>query len=474
MSTAGSIVLHRIISGDPAALDSWTRLSPEYFTPDLRVIYKAIFKFYNEYNKLPNLAELELYTRNAQTQDALVLLMSSNPPEEAALDIATNILIDEHVQGLALEGIEKFVNKITAYNSEEIVQGISEIAYEIENQVKTKSNIYTLDELSLFEEEKNKVFIPLGLNNTMDAQITGVMRGELMLIGGQRGNGKSLVCANVCVNEYLQGYIAPYYTIEMRASQIYRRLAAIEAEVDAMRLRSGIPNDDEKLKLARALIKKYDVDQQQVFDEFRSQNLNLVWLQNHLRASGTYRQDNQMIIVDNPQLSLADIDSSLMKLKARHGDKIRMVIVDYLNQISPSMTVQDKFDWKEQITIASTLKAFAQKHDVIMIVPYQIDSNGEARFSKGILDSPDYAMVLKAHKDADNPRMEFATTKARDVPPFSVCSKINWETLKISPEDAPNSSPQEEKPSDESFGAKSQKIVDIATSTTPGDGGQFF
>ena len=128
MSTAGSIVLHRIISGDPAALDSWTRLSPEYFTPDLRVIYKAIFKFYNEYNKLPNLAELELYTRNAQTQDALVLLMSSNPPEEAALDIATNILIDEHVQGLALEGIEKFVNKITAYNSEEIVQGISEIA----------------------------------------------------------------------------------------------------------------------------------------------------------------------------------------------------------------------------------------------------------------------------------------------------------------------------------------------------------
>lgn len=466
MSNAGSIVLHRIISGDPLALEVWTKLSPEYFSADLRIIYKSIAKFYDDYNKLPSFSELQLYSRNAQAQDALVLLMSSNVPEDATLDIATDILVDEHVQNMALTGIEKLVTNITGYNAEEIIASISEVAYDIESRVKIASNIVTLDELNLFEEENSKTFIPLGLNNRMDSQITGALRGELLLLGGKRGHGKSLVCANMCVNEYLQGFVVPYYTIEMRAGQIYRRLAAIESEVDAMRLRSGTSSDEEKLKLAVNLVKKFEVDPNDFLNEFRTRNNDFLWLQESLRKRAKLRESNQMIIIDNPQLSLPDIDNSLQKLKARHGDKIRMVIVDYINQIKPSATTVDKFDWKEQVALASTLKAFAEKHDVIMVVPYQIDNSGEARFSKGILDSPDYAILLDANKDVDNPHMKFTTTKARDVPPFEVASKIDWGTLKISPEEVvitqkASSDSQEE---GDSYAKKAGAVSDIAGS----------
>jgi len=81
------------------------------------------------------------------------------------------------------------------------------------------------------------------------------------------------------------------------------------------------------------------------------------------------KEDNQIIIVDNPHLSLVDIDTTLARLKARFGQKIRKVAIDYLNQIE----VVDKYDWKAQIGISSKLKELANKHDVILAVPYQVD-----------------------------------------------------------------------------------------------------
>ena len=87
------------------------------------------------------------------------------------------------------------------------------------------------------------------------------------------------------------------------------------------------------------------------------------------------------------------------------------------------------------------MKALAEKHDVVMVAPYQIDANGEARFSKGILDSPDYAILLQAYKTAEHggtdtvDAMKFSTTKARDVPPFEAASAVDWHTLKIKSED---------------------------------------
>ena len=109
-----------------------------------------------------------------------------------------------------------------------------------------------------------------------------------------------------------------------------------------------------------------------------------------------------------------------------------MVAVDYVNQIQ----VPDKFDWQSQITISSTLKELAAKHDVAIAAPYQIDATGEARFSKGILDSADYAIILEASQDETCPYIKFETTKARDVPPFSVCSDMDWKTLRILPTEA--------------------------------------
>ena len=106
---------------------------------------------------------------------------------------------------------------------------------------------------------------------------------------------------------------------------------------------------------------------------------------------------------------------------------MRMGIIDYLNQIR----VPDIYSWESQIHISKSLKEMAAKYDMALAIPYQIDKNGEARFSKGILDSTDVAITIKACKDEDNPSMAFTSTKARDLDEFQFASVVDWRTLRI-------------------------------------------
>ena len=139
------------------------------------------------------------------------------------------------------------------------------------------------------------------------------------------------------------------------------------------------------------------------------------------------KQDNQLIIIDNQRLTLADIDMNIQKFKSQFGDKLRTVIVDYVNQIE----IEDIYAWKQQITLSKQLKNFARKYDVVMITPYQIDKDGEARFAKGLLDAADISMILKAEQD----HITFESTKQRSTSAFKLNSGINWDTLRIHPEE---------------------------------------
>lgn len=428
------IVLSSVLSEKDSALQIWAKLKHSYFSVEYQPIFRSITNFYATHQKLPTKGELELSLNRAISESPIYgLFLNFEPPEDIDPLIALKILVDEYTQNSALDKIEKLVNKISELSSEEVIEKIAVAAYELEQESDIQSTIYSVQDIELFSIDPTRNYIPLGINNTMDNKIIGVARSEVVLIGGRRGSGKSLVCSNIVVNEYLNGFIAPYYTIEMRANQIHRRNIGMEAGVLSMNLRNNTLTEAEKDAIARVLCNKY-VDGERGLAVY-AENRDLHAVEMELKKC-ELKTDSQIIIVDNPHLSLVDLDTSLTRLKALYGDKIRLVAVDYLNQIK----VPDKYDWQSQITISSTLKELAAKHDVVFIVPYQIDATGEARFSKGILDSADYAVILTAEQDAANPYIKFETTKARDIPPFSVMSVMDWGTLKISPTEAHTSS----------------------------------
>lgn len=430
MSNTALVVLHSILANDSQNLQIWSQLKLSYFPVEYQPIFRAIHQFYNSHKKLPSLTELSLTLNRAISESPIYgMFLDFELPEDVEPTVALKILVDEYTQSLALDKIEKIVTKISELSTEDVVDRLANAAYEIEQETDVQSAIYSVQDVELFAEDVTKSFIPMGINNSMDAKIIGIARSEILLIGGYRGAGKSMVCSNLAVNEYLNGFVSVYYTIEMRAAQVHRRNIGIEAGISAMNLRNGTLTPAEKDAVARVLTNKYS-DSEEAMKNYQ-EHRNLHTLEIELKKC-TLIKDNQIIIVDNPQLSLVDIDTSLARLKALYGDKLRLVKIDYLNQIK----VPDKYDWQSQIYISSTLKELAAKHDVAMAIPYQIDMNGEARFSKGILDSADMAIIIKGDKDPENPRLDIETTKARDTPPFKVRSVMDWETLQIKPIEA--------------------------------------
>lgn len=424
------VVLHSVLGETELSLQIWSQLKLDYFPVEYQPVFRALSQFYTSHGKLPSKSELTLaLTRSISESPIYGLFLSFEPPEDIDALVALKVLVDEYIQESALDKLEKLVTKISEYSGEEVIDKIANIAYDLESSSDVQSTMYSVQDIELFGQDPKVSYIPLGLNNNMDNNIIGVARSETILIGGRRGSGKSIVCSNLVVNEYLNGYTSAYFTIEMRAAQVHRRNIGIEAGISSVSLRNGNLTHEEKAKVAETLCRKY-TDSGKVLSSFYEHN-DLHKLEIELKKC-TLNKDNQIIIIDSPHLSLVDIDTTLARLKATYGKKLRMVAVDYVNQIQ----ITDKFDWQSQITISSTLKELAAKHDVAIAAPYQIDATGEARFSKGILDSADYAIILEASQDEKCPYIKFETTKARDVPPFSVCSNMDWKTLRILPTEA--------------------------------------
>jgi hypothetical protein len=147
-----------------------------------------------------------------------------------------------------------------------------------------------------------------------------------------------------------------------------------------------------------------------------------------------------MIIVDDRELTLSSIDLHIGKAKAKFGDKLKLVVVDYINQIV--LEGSDQYDWKPQIEVSKKLKNLARKYEIVMVSPYQIDASGEARFAKGILDAADIALVMEAH-DKDTQAVSFETTKIRGGKEMGFTCPIDWDTLRISPQSIDKPASQE-------------------------------
>jgi replicative DNA helicase len=277
------------------------------------------------------------------------------------------------------------------------------------------------------ELEKERVY--LGLNNTFDAVLGGVARQELILIGGKRGSGKSITSSNIFVNQYESGNSSIYFSIEMTAQETMERNLAILANVNLQNLKQHKLTDDEVLRVVKARAGMFQ-DADATVGEFM-RHRDRFKFEEHLVRNHLLKTDNQMIIVDDRDLTLSSIDLHIGKAKAKFGDKLKVAVVDYINQIVLEGT--DQYDWKPQIEISKKLKNLARKYEIVMVSPYQIDATGEARFAKGILDAADIALTMEAH-DKETNAISFETTKIRGGKEMAFTCPIDWDTLRISPQ----------------------------------------
>lgn len=419
------LVLNRILADPANGLEAWAKLKLSFFGTEYTSIYSAIAKYYSKNSGLPSFDDLEVSVRDPLLKNNLKALSKLECPEDVSIDLLVTAIIDEFTQDETLKRIEGFVDNITLLDTEEIKQELANILLHLEEKTHTSEKVCLMSDITVLEEEElHATQIPLGFSNKFDAEIRATTQ-DLVMIGGKRGSGKSVVATNIFNNQYENGNVGLIFSIEMDKREIFNRSLSIMTGVPHSRIRNGEFRPEDLKKIAKARADMF-MDTEAIYNEYLDTG-DFRHFEHSLVKDHKLKPDNQLIIIDNNRLTLADIDMNIQKYKSQFGDKLSTVVVDYVNQIE----IDDIYAWKQQITLSKQLKTFARKYGIVMVTPYQIDDTGEARFAKGLLDAADVSLILKANDDY----LEFESTKSRSTSAFKMNSAITWDTLKIHPEE---------------------------------------
>lgn len=460
MADIGAIVLHKVLGGKD--LSAFSRLKLAFFDSSYTSVYSAISSHYDKYGAIPNFVELLTTARSSALTNALTTLQSLEIEDDIDIDVAVDALIDSYTQNEALKLLDKFVDNITLMDSQEIKDSLSAAVMHLDEKTHTSETILSASDIMLFNsvEDKEHYKFPSGISNTIDAKLGGLFRQEVILIGGKRGAGKSIVCANLVEAQYSMGNTSAYFTIEMTGRETFQRIMSINAGISSAQLKQDELSNSDTLKLVKARASMY-LEADDLIQEFIISE-DPIKFESDLVRTKTLKPNNQIVIIDDRELSITAIDLHLQKLKAKFGNSLKLAVIDYLNQITVPGMHGSMYDWVTQIFVSKKLKELARKHDVCIISPYQIDDNGGTRFAKGILDSCDIALLLDAHDKSDN-TVSFDTTKIRGGPPLTFSNGINWETLKINPAetDKPQKKAKKEKEESSYIGKEGANDIDI-------------
>lgn len=182
-----------------------------------------------------------------------------------------------------------------------------------------------------------------------DRKTGGLGPGELHVVAGRPGMGKSVFAATVAVNIASQGYRVAVFSLEMRAEQIAKRMAAAAARINSGDIRNG--------KLTRA-----------EFATLCEQVKRHLW-------------ELPMAFDDTPSISPGVILSRCRQMRRDLGG-LDLVVVDYLQRLEPDGGRRNGTYAEEVNQIAKSLKTMAGVLGVPVLALAQPNRNCEKREDK--------------------------------------------------------------------------------------------
>ncbi|MDH5493369.1 MAG: replicative DNA helicase, partial [Myxococcales bacterium] len=184
--------------------------------------------------------------------------------------------------------------------------------------------------------------LPTGFSR-LDKMTAGMHPGDLIIVAGRPGMGKTAFALNVALNACIHRK-APVavFSLEMPKEQLVRRMLCSEARVDGSRLRTGQLSREDWPKLA---------------------------------AAAGQLSEMPLWIDDTPAISLLEIRAKARRLRSEHG--LGLVVVDYL-QLMRSGTRTDSRE-QEISEISRSLKALAKELSLPVIALSQLNRGVESR-----------------------------------------------------------------------------------------------
>lgn len=256
----------------------------------------------------------------------------------------------------------------------------------------------TLDEIEAVGAQGGVMTgVPTGFTD-LDRLLNGLHAGQLVIVAGRPGLGKSTVSMDFARNAAIRANQASaIFSLEMSKVEIVMRLLSAEARVPLHVLRSGQLSDDDWTKLARCM---GEISEAPLF------------------------------VDDTPSMNLMEIRAKARRLKQRHD--LKLVVVDYLQLMtSPKRTESRQ---QEVADLSRGLKLLAKEIECPVIAVSQLNRGPEQRTDKrpqlsdlresGCLTAE--TRVLRADNNTEVTLGELLASGARDVPVWALDEGLRY------------------------------------------------
>jgi|TARA_B110000914_G_scaffold69053_1_gene60358 replicative DNA helicase len=201
----------------------------------------------------------------------------------------------------------------------------------------------TFEDIDRIASHKGSVIgVPTGFSD-LDAKTTGFQAGDLVIIAGRPGMGKTSFALNMMRNAAIDANKKiGFFSLEMANNQLAMRLLCAEARVDSNLVRSGtLPKSQYRnLSLAVGPLSKADI-----------------------------------YLDDTPALGILELRAKARRLK--NDVDVDMIIVDYLQLMQGPKGVENR--QQEIATISRSMKALAKELDIPIVALSQLSRAVEQR-----------------------------------------------------------------------------------------------
>lgn len=194
--------------------------------------------------------------------------------------------------------------------------------------------------------------------SSLDRLINGFQVGDLVIIAGRPGMGKTTLAQNIAENVASEGGISLFVSLEMSAEQLGERFAARFGNIGTERLRAG--------------------------------NVSVTELEDIKKIRGHNRSEC-LVVADDPAMAyVSRIRASSLKLKLEKG-RLDLVVIDYLQLLTAYNG--SKVNRNEELSgITRSIKLLARELKVPVLLLSQL--------SRRVEDRPDRRPILSDLRDS--------------------------------------------------------------------------
>ncbi|MFA7289265.1 MAG: replicative DNA helicase [Melioribacteraceae bacterium] len=330
-----------------------------FYDPKNRTIFKTMLSLYESSEPIETLTVFEELKKRGEDQTAggasYVTRLSNDVSSAANVEYHARVVLEKWILRKLISASNSIAE--SAYNGSEDVFDLLDAAeskiFEISEQG-VKESFKSMERavkeaLELIEAIHSKKHSAVAVSSgflELDNMLGGLQKSDLIIIAARPSMGKTAFAMSLARNAAID-HNTPVgvFSLEMTTIQLATRLISSEARINAHSIRTGKFKAEEGAKISRTVHK--------------------------LTKAPIY-------IDDTAGISILELRAKARRLKNEH--KIELLIIDYLQLISPSAFMDSRE--REIAMISRSLKALAKELKIPVIALSQLNRGVEGRGDK--------------------------------------------------------------------------------------------